>query len=456
MTAWIVSMGEWASFLKPEMIAPIMLLIGVGMHMTAKTGRMKDTAKILIGFGMLFTGLSTMSSAVKPYTGLPVFSEAFRILGSNPLLGILTGAIVTGIIQSSSASMGILQTLAAAGAVNWGSAVYIAMGQNIGTCVTALLSAVSGDTNAKRAAMIHLEFNVIGALMAAAVCGVYFMVYPTMMTAHVSATALALFHTGFNLIVTMILFPFANQLVALSKFLVPDQSRKRKGSEEVILDPRFLSVPQAALNAVRKELHLIGAICESMIADTRDILIDHKDRAKLIDNDEKVQKACLQVREYLTHIEPSALTPQELERIERQMLKARDLLQIGSSCRKLAGIVDEVKPYDSLSPHGIQMVNTLSSNCIEALKLALHPHSAILKEENRSISSLTGEVFRMEATLGDQRHLKKAVDDRKLDEAWLLIEAADCYRQIARRTLRIQDENQWQSPGLLLSSSAAQ
>ena len=141
-------MGEWAAFLKPDMIAPALLLIGVAMHMFAKSSRIKDAAKILIGFGVLFTGLSSMSGAVKPYTDAPIFSQAFTMLGSNPLLGILTGAVVTAIIQSSSASMGILQTLAAAGAVNWGSAVYIALGQNIGTCVTAMISAASGDTNA--------------------------------------------------------------------------------------------------------------------------------------------------------------------------------------------------------------------------------------------------------------------------------------------------------------------
>ena len=165
ITAWLVSMSEWGSMLKPEFFAPLLIGIGAFMMLFAKREKVKDVSEILVGFGVLFVGLSFMSDSITPYRDAPIFSEAFRILGSNPILGILTGLVVTAIIQSSSASVGILQTLAANGVVNWSSAVFITLGQNIGTCVTALLSSLGANRTAKRAAVIHLLFNVVGAVV---------------------------------------------------------------------------------------------------------------------------------------------------------------------------------------------------------------------------------------------------------------------------------------------------
>lgn len=160
VTAWLVSMNEWRSVLKPEFFAPALIAIGAFILLLAKDQKKKDIAEIIIGFGILFIGLKFMSDVIKPYSDSPIFSNAFRVLGKNPLLGILVGAIVTAIIQSSSASVGILQTLAMAGVVNWNSAIYITLGQNIGTCITALLSSVGANKTAKRAAFIHLSFNL--------------------------------------------------------------------------------------------------------------------------------------------------------------------------------------------------------------------------------------------------------------------------------------------------------
>jgi phosphate:Na+ symporter len=131
MTAWLVSLSDWGAFLKPEMIAPLMLIIGVGCSMMLKSDRGKEASKILIGFGLLFMGLSVMTNAVSPYSESPVFIKAFEMIGGNPIIGLLVGMIVTAIMQSSSATMGILQILAMTGIVNWSSAVFIALGQNL-------------------------------------------------------------------------------------------------------------------------------------------------------------------------------------------------------------------------------------------------------------------------------------------------------------------------------------
>lgn len=443
MTAWIVSMGEWAAFLKPEMLAPALLFIGVAVSLFAKSSRIKDMAHILIGFGMLFTGLASMSSSIAPYTDLPIFSQAFRILGANPILGLLTGALVTAIIQSSSASMGILQTLALAGAVNWGSAVYIALGQNIGTCVTALLSAISGDINAKRAAMIHLEFNTIGAILAGIVATIYFMVFPAMASAPVSSTSLALFHTGFNVAITIILFPFAQQLVNLSKILVPDHRQEK--TTDSLLDPRFLPIPEAALSAVNMEMERIAQICVAMIEETRAILIDHQEKNLLLEKSHTVFEDCRKVRDYLEKIDPTSLTSTLQQQILKDLLKARDLLQISVSCQRIAQLV----PYDmTLQPSSMEEINTLSSLCIAALKEVLNG-SAINQTNEKEVVRLAREVYKREQELSNQNILMDSHRSRPLQEAWFLMEVSDLYLQISRRIVRLEDETSWKNPGLI-------
>ena len=174
LTAWILSLSgiegdnPFLRMLKPESFSPIIALIGVIMIMTAKHNRTKDIGKIMVGFSVLMTGMTTMSNAVLPLQNEAWFTSLF-IRFSNPLLGVLVGAVVTGIIQSSSASVGILQALSATGVITYGSAIPIIMGQNIGTCVTALISSVGANKNARRAAMVHLYFNIIGVTLFLAV-----------------------------------------------------------------------------------------------------------------------------------------------------------------------------------------------------------------------------------------------------------------------------------------------
>ncbi|MBP3927321.1 MAG: Na/Pi cotransporter family protein, partial [Clostridium sp.] len=223
VTSWIVSMSEWGEVLKPEFFAPALFGIGAFITMFAKSHRKKEGAEILIGFALLFIGLSSMSGAIKPYREAPIFINAFRVLGQNPFLGILAGMVVTAIIQSSSASVGILQTLAINGMVNWQSAVFITLGQNIGTCVTALLSCIGTCRTAKRAAVIHLLFNVFGAIIFGFLMFAVFVVHPDLAASTADSVGISLFHTVFNITNTMVLFPFAGVLVRASDFLVKEK-----------------------------------------------------------------------------------------------------------------------------------------------------------------------------------------------------------------------------------------
>ena len=244
ITAWLVSASEWSVFLKPEFIAPLILGIGAFVLMFAKKEKYRQFSEIAIGFGILFIGLSFMSDSISIYRESPIFSKAFAVLGGNPILGILTGTVVTAIIQSSSASVGILQTLAMNGIVNWRSAVFITLGQNIGTCVTALLSSIGANKTAKRAAVIHLLFNVIGAILFGIIMLLFFTINQAWAVSQISSTQISIFHTIFNVANTIILFPFANLLVKLSGEIVKDTEDEEELDEEELtmrhLDTRIM------------------------------------------------------------------------------------------------------------------------------------------------------------------------------------------------------------------------
>jgi phosphate:Na+ symporter len=222
VTSWIVSSSEWAAFLKPSEIAPLAVAIGVALMLFGKNQTKKQIGEIIVGFGLLFIGLELMSAVIKPYRDSEIFKQAFILLGENPFFGVLAGFVVTAIIQSSSASVGILQTLAMNGLVPWGAAVYIILGQNIGTCVTAMLSSIGANRTAKRAAIVHLLFNLIGTVIFVIGSLIFFKwINMTLSSQIVTATDISIFHTIFNVSNTILLFPFAKFLVKAAERVVP-------------------------------------------------------------------------------------------------------------------------------------------------------------------------------------------------------------------------------------------
>ena len=223
--------------LKPTSFSPVLAFIGILLYM-GKSEKRKGVGTILIGFAVLMTGMTTMSNAVLPLQNEAWFTSLF-IRFSNPLLGVLVGAVVTGIIQSSSASVGILQALSATGVITYGSAIPIIMGQNIGTCVTALISSVGANKNARRAAMVHLYFNIIGVTLFLAVFyGANLLLDFAFVNETVTAWGIAVVHSIFNLTATAVLLPFANGLEKLAILTIPDDAEKESFA---LLDERLLN-----------------------------------------------------------------------------------------------------------------------------------------------------------------------------------------------------------------------
>ena len=256
VTAWILSLGGISSsnvfvqLLKPTSFTPVLALAGMILLMTGKTDKKKDTGTILLGFATLMFGMDTMSGAVAGLADVPAFRNMF-IMFKNPLFGMLAGAVLTAIIQSSSASVGILQALAVTGQVSYAAAIPIIMGQNIGTCVTALLSSVGANKNARRAAVVHLMFNVIGvAVLLTVFCILKAVFEPGIL--HESATmyGIAIAHSCFNIICTAMLLPCGGLLEKLAIRLVPDKPQERV-EKQAELDERLLATPPLALQQCR-------------------------------------------------------------------------------------------------------------------------------------------------------------------------------------------------------------
>lgn len=274
ITAWILSLAgiESSNFLvklcKPSSFAPVLAFIGILYYMFLKNGRKKDTGLILLGFATLMFGMETMSDAVSGLADIPEFQQLF-LLFKNPLFGVLAGAVLTAIIQSSSASVGILQSLATTGQVSYGAAIPIIMGQNIGTCVTAILSSFGANKNAKRAATVHLSFNVIGTAVWLSVFVLYVnLVEPAFLNESASLFGIALAHTIFNLLCTILLLPMAGILETLANTLIKDDETSEILSE---LDERFLQTPAVALERCRQVVTTlaetsVSAMKESMVS----------------------------------------------------------------------------------------------------------------------------------------------------------------------------------------------
>ena len=254
ITAWILSLGGIGSdnffvkMLKPTSFTPILALIGIAFYMFGKTGKKKDAGTILLGFATLMFGMDAMSGAVSGLADMEGFRNLF-LMFKNPFLGMLAGALLTAVIQSSSASVGILQALAFTGQVSYGAAVPIIMGQNIGTCITAMLSSTGATKSAKRAALVHLSFNIIGTVAWLTVFSVADMIFhPALLDDPANSFGIAICHSIFNVLCTLLLLPMGGLLEKIVTRLVPDAKTPEQMSE---LDERLLNTPPLALASCR-------------------------------------------------------------------------------------------------------------------------------------------------------------------------------------------------------------
>ncbi|MCI8418319.1 MAG: Na/Pi cotransporter family protein [Lachnospiraceae bacterium] len=406
ITAWIVSMSEWGSFLKPESFAPLLIGIGAFVLLFAKREGKKDVGSILIGFGVLFVGLSFMSDAIKPYRDAPVFARAFQVLGGNPILGILTGLVVTAIIQSSSASVGILQTLAANGVVNWNSAVYITLGQNIGTCVTALLSSVGANRTARRAAIIHLLFNVTGAVVFGTLMFLLFHLYGALGSRTITSVEISIFHTIFNVTNTVLLYPFAGWLVRMSGILVKGENEEDEKSEEDLelphLDSRILESPSFALQNAVHEIVRMGELSMRHAETAFEAL--RTGSQKRVDKAFKIEETVNEyekiISEYLAKISMTSLTDRQRQQVANLMYTVSDVERMSDHCDNIAELAQEaIQGKMQFSMEAQRGFSEMSGLVLDSMRAAVLARKQEKMAYVRQVSQLEEEIDELEEEL---------------------------------------------------------
>ncbi len=346
ITSWLLSLTgiEGGNFfirmLKPSSFSPILALIGIIFLMSGKTDKKKDVGEILLGFAVLMYGMEAMSGAVKPLADVPGFTNILTMF-RNPLLGVLAGAVLTAVIQSSSASVGILQALSATGAFTYGSVIPIIMGQNIGTCVTAMISAVGANKGARRTAFVHLYFNLIGTAIFMTVFYAGNAIFAFSFTDRiVGAASIALIHSIFNIVTTVVLLPFTKGLEKLAYLTIPktEDEKNVRGDVFVILDERFLSAPAFAIEQCRSLVGQMAVMARDSFLEAMTVLTDFSEEiiADVIDKEEMVDAYNDKVGAYLT-------------KLSSENLSYRDSMQVTSLLHCLTD-------FERISDHAINVV----------------------------------------------------------------------------------------------------
>ena len=415
ITAWIVSMsqlGESSAYLTPDFYAPVMIGVGAILLLFAKSSKKKTVGEIVIGLGLLFMGLRYMAGSISPYTDAPIFAQAFTLLGSNPILGIIVGCLVTALLQSSSASVGILQTLAMNGVVTTNAAIFLTLGQNIGSCVTALLSSVGGSRTAKRAAVIHLSFNVIGAILVGSIGFVVFMLYPAIAGHHITSVEISIFHTVFNTFMTIVLFPFADRLVDLSGVIVKKKPEQRKDvtdaeSLEMLkhLDDRILETPAFAVDTASKQIVQMGEITLANVQRALNTVVtgDVEEIEKVSEVEKTINNMETMLTEYLIKIDKLSLTDNQTQLVNDLFYTVTDIERIGDHAENVAENAKQLADkHLKLSQTGMEDLKEISDTVYQSCYYAIKARSENNLDYLRKVNQYEDKVDSLEEELRDK------------------------------------------------------
>lgn len=378
ITSWILSLGDidgssiLITLLKPTSFTPILALVGIIFYMFLKDDSKKDIGSILLGFATLMFGMDTMSNAVSGLANVPGFSNLF-ILFTNPLLGVLVGALLTAIIQSSSASVGILQALSSTGQVTYGAAVPIIMGQNIGTCVTCLLSSIGTNKNARRAAVVHLLFNTIGTVVILTLfCIIKTFVYIPLLSEQASMFGIALTHSIFNVLCVMILLPMSALLEKLALRIIPDDKIKEKYDE---LDTRLFVTPTLALAQAKSSLSDMADTSRKAITMALKSVNNYSDKLyeDILKQEDKNDRYEDKIGTYLVDLSSkNTLSESESKEVSKMLKIIGDLERIADHAINIGQASRELRDKNlSLSEDAIKEMDSMLNAVKECVDLSL-------------------------------------------------------------------------------------
>lgn len=443
VTGWLVSSVEWAEFLSPEKLAPIAVVIGVIIMLTGKRRSSKEIASIIVGFGLLFIGISTMSSAVEPLKEYEGFVNLFVTLGSNPVLGILAGTLVTAIIQSSSASVGILQSLAGAGLVPFSAAIYIIMGQNIGTCVTAILSSLGAKKTAKTAALMHLLFNIIGTVIFSIVAIVFFkIINPAAGTGMITQTQISTVHTFFNIGTTVLLFPVSNWIVKLAKKIGHVDETERDRSK-ILLDDRILETPSIALQSVIRETVRMGEIVKECLEISKNVLYTRnpEDIRQIREDESTVDRLCAGITDYTIKLGSLQISEKEHQTTAHLLQVLSDMERISDYCENISEFAETLNEKKvNFSDVAVTNLKEMINETVECYEYALAAFQDNNREKALKVIEKETKVDDYEINLRSSHMKRLSRNECNTEAGVVFLDTLVCVERISDHARNIAEE----------------
>ncbi len=441
VTAHILRLSDLSSdnfflmLLKPTTLAPVVGIIGILMVMVGKKQKYKTLGEILLGFCILFTGMFNMEAAVSPLSESPEFAGLFASL-SNPVIGVLVGTVVTAIIQSSSASIGILQALSSTGIITWSSAIPIILGQNIGTCITPILASIGASKNAKRTAAVHLSFNIIGTCVFLIVIYTIQSISPfSFWDLPIDKGGIANFHTTFNVCVTLMFLPFVGLLEKLVIHLIPDQQTAGEVDDPAIaLDDRLLTSPGLAIQHCRDAVLQMGKLArKNFSASVRQLeQYNHKEAEKIREREDTIDRLEDRLGNYMLKIPQDNLSEQSSATISALLHILSEFERIGDYSINLVEFAENMESTGAeFSPQAQFELTTIGEAVGEAIDMALGCFEKQDLALAETIEPLEEVVDQMQETLKD-RHINRLRNGQcTVDAAFPFVESLSCLERIS-------------------------
>lgn len=445
-TAWIVSatqLGDAIACLKPSFFAPILIGLGAILVMFGKSQKRHITGELLIAIGILFMGLTWMSDAVKPYQDSEVFVRAITVLGSNPFLGILVGFAVTCLMQSSSASIGVLQSLAMNGMITANIAVYICLGACIGSCTTALISSVGSTRNGKRVAVINLLFNCIGVVIVGIIITIVFFAVPWMPDMTVDAVKIAIFHSSFKVINTIFLFPFGNVLVKIACKIIKDkEDGEYEETDELVLhlDERILKSPSFAIEMTTKEIIEMGMIAgDNLKLALKSLTYNEYDALEeVFVTEKKINRYQKQLTEYLVKINKLELNENQHTIVKNLLYAINDIERVGDHAENIAEYAENMQKdnivfSDMAKEELMKMSDMVMQNYDWSLEAVLTGNKLLLEK----VTAYEERVDDMEVELRDRHILRLSRNECRMESGVIFLDIISNLERVSDHAMNI-------------------
>ena len=436
ITAWILSLAGiqsdnvWVRLFKPESFTPLLAITGVIMLLAAKTSKRKNIGSVFIGFSILMFGMQVMTQSMAPLTHSQGFQNCL-VAFTNPILGLIVGTVITAIIQSSAASVGILQALSMTGHITYGIALPIIMGQNIGTCITAFLSSIGVNANARKVAVVHVAFNVIGTILFLAVFElVHYIFHLKFITDIINPAGIAVVHSIFNIVTTIILFPFIKQLEKIANFVIKDKGKADR--EKVILDERLLLSPDFAISECHQQTIKMSSVVERNVIYATKLLKRFESRkAEVVNvNEKKIDLYEDKLETFLIKASNKDMSEEASASIGRLLLNIGDFERIGDHAIGILNIAEKMNEKElKFSDEAVADIKVIVYAVLDVLKLATTAYKnsdEVLALDVEPLEQVVDRLIRK----AKKRHVKRLQDGKCTVELDLMV--SDLFNDLER------------------------